>query len=188
MKPRRLSCESLCLLALLALPGLAAADTTWFSSPVTTAYPLQFRARFPSTTVMPGVRDDLYERTFGLRRRSFDPRLCDTFACFDQNADTKVLVRYPMEEQIWASATRHDGLAPCGSRSDLLSTFERYDGCDTFLRRVERVTVAVPRANNEVKNEFAQSQVDRRPAPSADGDRVGRGTLTRHERTDRDRR
>jgi hypothetical protein len=174
----------LSLSLLLVLPAVSMAGTPWLATPVTSAYPLQFHVRHPPTAVMIGTPDDLYSRIFGSPRRSFDPRLCDTFDCFDQTADTKVLLRYPEERRIWASATGHDRDAPCAARSDLLSTFERYEGCETFAGPVRRVTVDLQPAEKEVKDESGSKQVDRRPAAGVGLDRASRGTTPRG-RTDR---
>jgi hypothetical protein len=180
MNPRK----SVWTAILLVSPTIATAGAPWVSTPVTSAYPLQFRVSHPSTSVMVGTSDDLYSRIFGATRRSFDPRLCDTFNCFDQTADTKVLIRFPAEQQIWASATGHDRVAPCGTRSDLLSTFERYDGCDTFTPQVRRVSVELQPAKNEVSDDPGPKQVDRRPAAVVDVDRGSRGAV-QHERAGR---
>ena len=87
-----------------------------------------------------------------------------------------------------ASATGHSRTAPCGAGDDLVSVFERYDGCEPLLRPVDHATVTLPRDPlqtrlNEKKDETANPELDDRPAVPADGvERGGRGTAAQRER------
>ena len=133
-------------------------------------------------------RMDLFERTFPRTTQLTSQWDCAKFDCYLQNDDTRRVVEFPREERVWASATGHSRTAPCGAGDDLVSVFERYDGCEPLLRPVDHATVTLPRDPlqtrlNEKKDETANPELDDRPAVPADGvERGGRGTAAQRER------